>query len=170
MASDAYFSHDGRYRWWLHRHWSDTRTAEVAFVMLNPSKADGEVDDPTLRKCRGFAQRWGFGGLWVVNLFALKATNPNALLDADPTEIVGAENDSSILYACMQPTVRKVVIAWGVHRATRLGDERRTTAVLRMLRDELKFPLEQLGRTKNGQSWHPLMAPYSTPLVEEVMP
>lgn len=79
--SDAVLSDCGRYRYTLSRWWADG--PRLAWVMLNPSTADAEVDDPTIRRVRGFTQRLGFPGFTVVNLFALRATDPKALLTAD---------------------------------------------------------------------------------------
>jgi hypothetical protein len=80
VRSGASLSLCGRYRFDLTREWGcrpvkpDRR---VAFVMLNPSTADGHADDPTIRRCMGFAREWGFDGLVVVNLFAMRATRPD---------------------------------------------------------------------------------------------
>ncbi|TMF61888.1 MAG: DUF1643 domain-containing protein, partial [Chloroflexi bacterium] len=67
----ATFSADRRYRYRLWRRWDGARPV-VAFVMLNPSTADARRDDPTIRRCIGFAKSWGFGGVEVVNLFAYR--------------------------------------------------------------------------------------------------
>lgn len=46
------------------------------FIMLTPSTADADTDDPTIRRCIGFAKSSGFGGLYVGNLFAYRSTQP----------------------------------------------------------------------------------------------
>ena len=90
VIGGATFSRDRRYRYRLWRRWDRSR-AVVAFVMLNPSTADAMHDDPTIRRCVGFARAWGFGGVDVVNLFALRATDTRALRKAaDP---IGPAND-----------------------------------------------------------------------------
>lgn len=79
-AVDALFSPCQRYRYLLTRSRGPARPA-IAFVGLIPSVADHSTDEPTIRRCAGFARTWGFGGRRVVNLFTLRATDPTALLD-----------------------------------------------------------------------------------------
>jgi len=79
----AYFSADHVYRYVLWRRW-DRQREPLVWVMLNPSTADDCRDDPTITRCRGFARNWGYGGITVVNLFALRATRPEALRQAMP--------------------------------------------------------------------------------------
>ena len=89
-AAGAVFSPCGRYRWWLGRIWQP-RGPRLLFVGLNPSRADAQRDDPTLRRLQTFARDWGYGGLEVVNLFARISASPAVLRrSADP---VGPEND-----------------------------------------------------------------------------
>ena len=79
----ALFSEDRRYRYLLTRQvgFGDKR---VTFLMLNPSTADEERNDPTIRRCINFANAWGFGWLDVTNLSSLRATNPKEMLEAGP--------------------------------------------------------------------------------------
>jgi hypothetical protein len=92
VRRSAEISECGRYRWWLRRAWTaggDGRV--VCFVMLNPSTANAQQDDPTLRKCMGYTQRWGFSVLSVRNLFAYRATDPAELLAIDFVTATGGE-------------------------------------------------------------------------------
>lgn len=123
--SGAVISECGRYRYWLHRRWSEGR-GWVVFALLNPSTADATQDDPTIRRCVGFAKRFGAEGLIVVNLFAARATHPNDLLDfvGDP---VGPENHQYVVKACEMAAQHelnekwrmnipgKVICGWGAH-------------------------------------------------------
>jgi hypothetical protein len=157
LRRDAGLSMCGQYRYWLVRQW-DPDLPMVNFVMLNPSTADASKEDPTIRKCVGFADRWGFGGLWVVNLFAFRSTDPAGLLAAaDP---VGPGNDSW-LRACCEAT-GATVLAWGSTGGTRVGRliAARLLEALPLLPPEVSC----LGRTKSGAPRHPLMLPYTTPI------
>jgi hypothetical protein len=141
----ASFSRDGRYRYSLRRAWSDGPA--VTWVLLNPSTADARVDDPTIRRCIGFSRRWGFGALEVVNLFALRATDPKILPRApDP---VGASNDAALRRALARSAV--VVAAWGEHG--RLHG--RSARVRRWLPDGALA----LGLNASGEPVHPLYVP-----------
>ena len=106
----ATFSADRRYRYRLWRRWDRSRPV-VAFVMLNPSTADARNDDPTIRRCVGFARAWGYGGIEVVNLFAYRATDPRELRAAN--DAVGPENRRHIHRAIARAHL--VVLAWGAH-------------------------------------------------------
>ena len=89
-AGAAVLSPCGAYRYLLTRRFGPGKKL-ATFVMLNPSTADAERDDATIRKCVGFARSWGCAGLQVVNLFAFRATDPTDLRMAD--DPVGPEND-----------------------------------------------------------------------------
>ena len=91
-AADAVFSPCGRYRYLLTRSWVPGRRA-VGFVMLNPSRADHTLDDRTVRAAWG-SRAVGVRGVAGANLFALRATDPTALLDtvAAGGDPVGSDN------------------------------------------------------------------------------
>jgi hypothetical protein len=157
---DAVISDDGRYRYMLRRCW-DPAVWSLPFVMLNPSTADAEQDDPTIRRCIGFARREGYGGIVVVNLFAYRATDPRDLWDAAAAGI-GIEGPDNrywhrlILGAAADNGV-PVVGAWGAigrHVADSVLDVRELAGA----------QLRCLGRTKNGQPRHPLYVRGDQPL------
>jgi hypothetical protein len=157
MKGSAIISPCGSYRYSLSRVWDDGPT--LAWCMLNPSTADADVDDPTVRKCIGFAKRWGFGGIHVVNLFALRATDPRELRIAKNP--VGPGNSDALMKAFSR---YPVVVAWGgsIPR-TRDADN-----AARSVRDSARRGprgLEWwcLGRTRYGEPRHPLMLAYATP-------
>lgn len=151
----AVFDGSGRYRYALTRRWaSGGRTA--AFVLLNPSTADAQRDDPTIRRCMGFARAWGFAALEVVNLFAWRATRPQALRQAAAP--VGPENDAHLLRAARG--AGRVVLAWGIHGAL----DGRAAAVCALLAGAGLRP-RCLGHTRNGQPRHVLYLPRDAPCV-----
>lgn len=108
VTTSAVLSECGKYRYSLTRVWDDNKP-RVLFIMLNPSTADAEKDDPTIRRCIGFAKDWGYGGIYVVNLFSLRATNPKDLLTAP--FVVGVENEK--WFRRMSSLANLVVCAWG---------------------------------------------------------
>lgn len=152
MICEAIFSPCRKYRYALTRVFATLASPQRAclFVMLNPSTADENTDDPTIRRCVGFAESWGYSRLDVVNLFALRATDPAALLVAiDP---VGFDNDRYIEFYARGADL--IVCAWGAHGVL----NGRSLAVTKILHDA-GFALKCLGLTASGQPKHPLYIP-----------
>ena len=149
--STALFDPARRYRYRLTRTW-DPSLPTVTFVMLNPSTADAERDDPTIRRCTSFARTWGFGALVVVNLFALRTPYPDRLRRArDP---VGPDNDRHILRAVRAS--HTTVLAWGAHGAIRGRDGEVLALIARRQVCRIR---RCLGVTRGGQPRHPLYLP-----------
>lgn len=135
--------------------------------MLNPSAADGEQDDPTIRRCIGFARSHGFNAIEVVNLFAYRATDPRDLKRAGYP--VGPLNDEHILHAASQAGA--VCLAYGAHGR----DLERVQVVLPQLR-RAGSELQCLAISKDGVPRHPLMLrsdcrlhPFSHAAIEAAM-
>jgi len=154
-AGSADLSPCGRWRYGLTRIW-DPALAPLRFVMLNPSTADADRDDPTIRRCIAIARRAGAGALVVANLCALRATDPAALRHAD--DPVGPGN-AAVLRA-MVADGAPIVCAWGAGGVRSadpgpfLADA--AAAGVRLL---------ALGLTRDGHPRHPLFVPAATPLV-----
>lgn len=148
MLRDAAISDCGRYRWSLTRIWKVTGKRDLlGIIMLNPSTADAMQDDPTIRKCIGYAKRWGFNGLTVRNLFHLRATDPKEMLAAaDP---VGPSNED--LYLGLLDTCPTILCAWGNHGA-HLGRDRVVISLLKTCGANLVC----LGVNRDGSPKHPL--------------
>ncbi len=142
-----------RYRYWLHRELAADGDGGLVFVMLNPSTADAVADDPTIRRCVGFGKRWGFRELTVVNLFALRATNP-AALRAHGAAAVGGRNNDALRWA--RSAANTVVAGWGNHG--RHLD--RDLAVM-----DLVGPTMALRTTRLGCPAHPLYLPSASELL-----
>jgi hypothetical protein len=154
----AVISECGRYRYRLWRLWDDLAPVMV-WVMLNPSTADADTDDPTLRKCIGFAKAHHHGGVIVVNLFAYRATDPRELRTAD--DAVGPDNDKHILWACTAPLMLSVVAGWGAEPFA----EKRAGRVKMLVQAEARRDVKCFGKTKAGHPRHPLYVPYAAPMV-----
>jgi hypothetical protein len=139
------------YRYRLSRSWGTE--GRVLFVMMNPSTADPSADDPTVAKCRRFAVKWGFGGMYVGNTFAYRATDQSRL--AQIPDPVGPFNDRHLL--AMASDSALVVFAYGQpkHRILRA----RGPAVARLLRDQCGVCPHVLRLSKNGTPYHPLYLP-----------
>ena len=141
------------YRYLLTRRWDDPTGPNVLWIMLNPSTADETEDDPTIRKCVGFSKLWGCSALSVVNLFALRSTDPRKLYTAKNP--VGPENNEWIRNVVK--TASFVVIAWGA-RGSFMDRDYSVLSILKAAGVEVFC----LGTTKSGEPKHPLYISYST--------
>lgn len=114
MSKGAMFSRDRAYRYTLVRQWKPSGAPNmVSFVGLNPSTADETTDDPTVRRCINFAQRWGFDGMYMLNAFAFRATDPEEMKAA--ASPIGPENNQVIVeYSRVS---KLTIICWGNHGA-----------------------------------------------------
>ena len=149
MRSDAEISPCGKYRYSLSRTW-DVGAQPLVFVMLNPSTADAQIDDPTIRRCVGFARRDKFGGIRIYNLFAYRASDPSKLKDvSDP---FGPENMRRLDDLTERAKAQNitVVCGWGAN----VTDDQ-AWPFLNLARCS-ELPLYCLGRTKSGMPRHPL--------------
>ena len=180
IEQPAIFSPCRRWRYTLRRVWEQPRRmfedsgadmlgrpiiamsprAMVAFIGLNPSTADETKDDPTVRRCVGFAKRWGFGGMFMLNIFAFRSTDPKELYaQEDP---VGTENNHYITQVIQQPGVGLVVACWGNHGGDSIkgrwsGFADRGSEVVWRVQSAGRLNFCRLGDlTKLGQPRHPL--------------
>lgn len=153
----AVISPCGIYRYWLERGPIDA--PYVAWVLANPSTADAEQDDPTVRKARGFTERWGYRRFVFVNLFAARSTDPKGLLSIKDPE--GPWNTKAIADAI--EGAEFVVFAWGNAIAKQLR-KRAEAIALSLTCAGYSQPIKCLGYTADRQPRHPLMLAYTTPL------
>ena len=164
----AVFDPDRVYRYLLWREWDNPypyqhgetpvavalgpKAPSICFIMLNPSTADESDDDPTLRRCIGFARRWGYKRLEVVNLYAVRSTDPSGILDSnDP---IGRLGDQAIVESSARCEL--VVCAWG---ADVLGRDRGEQVLDKVW--PLHASLWAVGLTAKGAPRHPLYAKYT---------
>lgn len=160
----------GRYRYDLEREF-DAKGPWVMFVGLNPSKADAEVDDPTIRREMDFGQGFGFPNLVKGNLYGLRSTDPKGIRES-LTDPIGPGNDDAI--RSWVPRVARIVLAWGY--SAKVGKRMlvRAFAVRVLLRQEIArlraagLPAPDvycLGLTegKEKQPRHPLYLRADTP-------
>lgn len=154
MSADAVISGCGAFRYMLTRG-GEGEGPPAVFVMLNPSTADAASDDPTIRRCKGFARTWGRAGIIVVNLYALRSTDPAGLWrHGDP---VGPDNDHWLTTVALGSG--DVVCAWGANargeRVRQVSDLLRAAGVRTLC----------LGTTTSGAPRHPLYVPATQPLM-----
>lgn len=155
----------GQYRYELTRSWDSTKPA-IAFVMLNPSTADAAEDDPTIRKCIGFANRWGYGELRVYNLFNFRATDP-LLLPADAFEARGLKATE---FAARVIDSHVVVCAWGstpVAKRNPMDFARIYCKTMWSLHLDRLFALQI---NQDGNPRHPLYVRNDQPLIPFTIP
>lgn len=138
------------YRYELRREWGPRRGRTIIWVMLNPSTADAEQEDATLRRIIDFSERWGNAGLRVVNLYALRATNPRELAKHPTPE--GRHNRQVLAKAL--DTAGTIVAAWGNH-----GKGTTPSRWLMARAMDRERPLRCLGLTQRGAPIHPLRQP-----------
>lgn len=156
IRADAILSECEIYRYRLSRRWGDGPAC--LFIMLNPSTADALQDDPTIRRCIGFAMREGCGALEVVNLMAFRTADPADLPD-DP-EIASGPDNLDHIRAALQAADGPVIAAWGAHPKAEAGRE----LVCRILA-QMNRSAYHLKRTKSGAPGHPLYISKYAPLI-----
>jgi len=149
QSGSAIISEDGRYRYELRRWWGSGPM--VMFAGLNPSYADAQINDPTIRRCCGFARLWGFDGIIMVNMYAFRSTDPKRLRDVlDP---VGSLNDVHVLKAASSAGC--IVACWGTPGGPSgaRSFEPGSTPMVDLLGD---YEVKCLGLNNDGSPKHPL--------------
>ncbi len=147
INSGAIFSEDRIHRYVLIREW-DLNKPSLMFVSLNPSTADETKNDPTVRRCIGFAERWGFGKLFMMNMFAFRATLPTDLFNSENP--IGDKNDYWLKKIAKKAD--KIVLAYGNH-----GDFKgRHIKILKLIDNPYCIK-----KSKTGMPTHPLYLKYT---------
>ncbi len=154
IKGTASFSPCNLFRYKLTRDWFNEgeKRNNLLFIMLNPSTADAEVFDPTVRRCFGYAQDWGFNSMSVANIFAYRATDPKDMLNArdNGVNIVGNDNNKAIIE--LSTEANRIVCAWGSHK----WSKERSNEVLNILRQQNLTEVYCLKKSKDGSPCHPL--------------
>lgn len=159
-VGSAYLSPCQRYRYTLTRRWAPGG-GTCAFIGLNPSTADATEDDNTILRCIDFAKRFGANELLMLNLFALRATDPADMKRARSP--IGLENDAVLARECLalqeNAGANTIICAWGAD-GVHLDRARQVYEML----TQVTSKLFSLGTTKHGQPRHPLYLRKDTPL------
>ena len=145
----AIFSDDRKYRFVLWRKWDKTKPM-IMFIGLNPSTANENHDDPTIRRVVGFARKWGYGGVYMLNLFTYVSAYPAELTKCEDPLLMA---DHYLEVFCHKAEL--IVFAWGNF----------PEAVERSRRMQFLFPSARcFGKNKNVSPKHPLYLPGSAQL------
>ena len=154
--SGAIFNDDHRFRYALWRAWE--RTGDyLLFIGLNPSRAGDVKDDPTVVRLVNFAKSWGFGGLFVGNLFSIVSADPAVLLRKSSVELPGGPNDTAIINMRLISTT--VMVGWGDfgrYAGTRPAE------VLALVGE----PVHCIKMNRSGEPSHPLYLPGNSKLIK----
>lgn len=151
MIRDAFISPCGTYRYQLYRKWAESERMPILWVMLNPSTADHNIDDPTIRRRIGFSKAWGYGAMFVGNAYAFRATDPSALVGMTVGDAAGPDNHTHLWQ--MASRCALTVAAWGARGPHYVAEE-------------MKSPggVWCIGKTKDGYPKHPLYVKGDTQL------
>jgi len=162
MTGGASFSDCRFYRYRLWRQWS-TKPRWLAICGLNPSTADEQQNDPTIRRCIDFAKQWDFSGLIMVNAFGYRSTDPVGLLAVD--DPLGADNDRHLIEVAR--VASRFIFAWGRHVLLREILPPRADRVFALVREHAICEIGTLGLNGDGSPKHPLYLAKSTPFLPE---
>lgn len=155
MEKSAIISECGKYRYRLERKWVGLKTC--LFIMLNPSTADADIDDPTIRRCMGFASREGCGRLIVVNLYGFRSTDPKALPKLGAMNAAGMKNAYHVEMAMKESDL--IIAGWG-----RQSPWIQPIASVRTCANNFGKIIQCLGLNNNGSPRHPLYIRADAPL------
>lgn len=149
IKKSAIFSTSKKHRYLLSRIWNQEKGI-ICFIGLNPSTADENIDDPTIRRCIRFTDSWGYGGIYMLNIFAYRATKQKNMYEADGQ--IGIANDAYIKTYSKMSVLS--IIAWGAepnYSYDKMMFNLRVEKILPLIHNP-----HYLALTKNGQPRHPL--------------
>lgn len=146
-----------RYALWRHWDWQGQKNC-VMFIGINPSTADETKDDTTITKCIGFAKRWGYGGLYMMNLYGYRSPYPHEMVRVD--DPVGPGND--VTFWNYGKVVGLVVAAWGSSVSARHKSRMQYQSRINQVLACVARPVYCLGRTQDGSPRHPSRLGYNT--------
>lgn len=153
--SGAVFAEDRTHRLYLWRRWN-SNLPWIMLIGLNPSKADEMRNDPTVRRGIGFADKWGYGGFFMCNVYSLVTPDPKRL-NTEPPLVMGVD----LAMRVIRRRCTKAVACWGSLITKVSGWEDRVERVKQEL-----APLHCIGVTKDGHPRHPLYLPGDSELIE----
>ena len=144
----AKFSKDKKHRYELSRHW-DLSKSDILFIMLNPSIANEDIDDPTIKRLISFTREFKHGGFFVANLFTY-ITPYSKTLDTS----IGLTKLNLKTIKNLVNKVDEVIYAWG--NSIKEPQE---------LKNLVKNP-KCFGKNLNGTPKHPLYLSSNSKLIK----
>jgi len=154
IRSDAIFG-EPNYRYRLDRIWDEDKPL-LGFIMLNPSTADAESNDPTISRCMKRAEQMGYGGIVVGNAYAYRSTDPKKLKLVG--DAIGPDNDKHLLQ--IMKDCHEVIVAWGAH--AKIGRAKKICDLAYSIGKQLYC----LALTGKGHPQHPLYLRYNLELMK----
>ena len=146
VNNGAIFSPDRKYRYTLWRIWDKDKPL-VMFIGLNPSTASEITDDPTIRRVKKFAYGWGYGGVYMMNLFDQITSDPKKLeIPGTPQKYASRFNINDVWLKIIADKCQRIIFAWGSFKEAK-EKGRKVTKFLTGY---------ALGINKDGSPKHPL--------------
>ncbi|RDC60878.1 hypothetical protein HME9302_02094 [Alteripontixanthobacter maritimus] len=150
--ADAILSDCENYRFFLERSWDDD-LPKLPACMLNPSTGDADEDDPTIRRLTHFAKRWGYGGLAIVNLYPLRASEPSVMWASDKRSHDDNDQWLDAIIVVAKNSGNKLLIAWGNDGA---WEGEADQFIQRVKKCSKTVELVTLGKTGHSNPRHPM--------------
>ncbi len=155
MSGAVFNDESRRFRYALWRIWDKSKEA-LLFIGLNPSTANETKDDPTVIRMVNFAKEWGYGGLYVGNLFSIVSANPDVLFFDSSVEQPNGPNDYALKQ--MNKICSTVLVGWGEWGQ---NAKLRPAQVITLMGERV-FCLKV---NKSGEPSHPLYLPASSKMM-----
>lgn len=142
MDKGAEFSFDKTHRYRLWRIW-DKSLPKCLCIGLNPSNANENKDDPTIRNLIKVLTKLGYGGFYMMNCWTYISSKPELIktnsMNSWNTELLGVT-----AYEC-----KEVIFCWGNFKI--IKDSAKDEELSEMFKNAKCF-----SKNKNGSPMHPM--------------
>lgn len=154
----AVFSKCGKYRYCLWRKWDSSKPL-VMLIGLNPSTANKDKDDPTIRRVIDLTKSLGYGGFYMMNLFAYITPYPKEL-----KKVKDLQGDNNKWLTEIAAKCKDVIFCWGAFNIVSMYDKHneRSEFMEEMFPEAFCFGMTSAGHEPR----HPLMLKKNTPIIK----